>query len=109
MAYRTAKQVIIGNDDEDIEEFLHDNPNLRFSTYVKELIRADMERKSSVDPISTIETKLDMLLRLVQETGVAVKGQPAPAASAAQKKQISEGSKKAAASLMSTFNVKGGK
>ena len=108
MAYRTAKQVIIGDNDEDIEEFLFQNPTLKFSTYVKELIRADIRDKEQNDKLHVIEDKLDTLLKLVKESGVTAGAQPSPAPQA-DKPKLSEGSRRAAASMMGQFNMKGSK
>lgn len=108
MAYRTAKQVIIGDNDEDIEEFLFRNPTIKFSTYVKELIRADIRDKEQNDKLHDIEDKLDTLLELVRENGGAANGQPSPAAQT-DKPALSEGSRKAATAMMGTFGIKSNK
>lgn len=90
---RDVRQVVIGKDDQDIRDFLEENPE-RFSLYVKRLIRRDM---NGLDNFDIIEARLNELITLLKNGSVATQS------STTKQKTVSDRQLKSINSVMSIF------
>lgn len=66
---RNVKQVVFGKEDDDIKEFIEELP-AKFSTYVKDLIRRDMNGQDNSD---IVEARLNEIITLLKK-GAATGG-----------------------------------
>lgn len=93
---RDVRQVVLGKEDDDIKEFLEENP-ARFSTYVKGLIRRDMNGQDNAD---IIEARLNEIITMLKRGSVA---QQSSTAGSHEKGSISEKQKNTIKNVMGVF------
>lgn len=96
---RDVKQVVLGKEDDDIKEFISEMPN-RFSTYVKELIRRDMNGQDNAD---IVEARLNEIITMLKK---GVPTQQISAGSSTKSNPIGEKQKNALNTAMSIFKTK---
>ena len=96
---RDVRQVVLGKEDDDIKEFISEMPN-KFSTYVKELIRRDMNGQDNAD---IVEARLNEIITMLKK---GVPAQQISAGSSTKSNPIGEKQKNALNTAMSIFKTK---
>lgn len=96
---RDVRQVVLGKDDDDIKEFIAEMP-AKFSTYVKELIRRDMNGQDNSD---IVEARLNEIITMLKRGA----GTPTPTNNnSTNRDSINSKQKNAMNNAMSIFKTK---
>lgn len=107
---REVKQVSFGQKDSDMLLFLGDKG--QFSKYVKQLIKAEMEREElsklpkKIEVKASVEDKIDEILELLKSGKISLSNDDTPEDVKEDELTITEAQKSALMNTMSAFNIK---